>query len=153
MKRLFVLGTAVLLVLCAGSCRGRKAKTQEGQAGEQAAAVTDTHNARNSLDVDGLYRSQEFTKNGVTVWCGIILAGDEYERAYFPAGEEVQESLQYEAGTIEWNEAGNTITLVSALEPERYFVAEGRLIPLDKDGKQVKDPAIILIKATPQGEE
>ena len=152
MKRIFLVATVLLIMAGTTGCRGRRgAAANEGEAAVETIqglteSAVDMHNAHNSLDVDGLYRSSEFTMNGFLVWEGIILDGDSYERAYFPAGEKVQESLRQEAGTVSWIDAGNTITLDSAIEPNGYFVGENKLIPLDRKGRKVESPERVLMK-------
>ena len=108
---------------CDSCSTGRQEKT----------TATDTHNARNSLDYEGVYE-------GYVVWGGekeevkvsVTLDGDKYTRTISEAAG--GKTLSIQKGTYVWNEEGNTVMLQRADRPNTYFVGEGRLIQMDKQG-------------------
>lgn len=154
-KTLFIAGI-LLLMVCVAGCRSRNAKTTVGD-GSSAAQEPETrggdaHNARNSLDVDGLYVGSEFEWNGYSVRRIISLSGEEYERGIWTVEGNEHDPLEFEAGPIVWNEEGNTLTLEFAMGDNRYFVGENILITLDNKGRKTKDESLILKKQIPSQE-
>lgn len=140
-----LLSIAVLLISALAACSSSADTTDEGpQDGGPSEphfpSVPDpAHNARNALDYEGIYEAVLPCADCEGIETRIELFPEQQyrlETRYTGESEEVFIS----EGRFTWNEAGSTITLenVAAEErPNQYFVAENRLIQLDKDGERI----------------
>lgn len=124
MKKLIIL-TATALALILFSCGKNKEQNNT------------THNAQNSLDYAGTY-------------VGIIPCADcsgieieltiDYDNSYVKKAiyqDEAPDNLFVTEGSFEWNEAGNTITLLAEDSPEKYRIEENKIWLLDIEGNKI----------------
>lgn len=140
MNRLIIFCIAVITLTACGNSQKRKAKQNE-KAGEETTVIKDTHNARNSLNYYGVYdgifpcADCEGIKTRVSLYKdGTYMI----ESVYLKNGERSNPiSLK---GKVTWNNEGHIITLEGARAknlPAYFFVAEGRLIAVDENGKEI----------------
>jgi len=126
----------LLAVMLIGGCNFM---TQQGEdPGAERSKKADMHNARNSLDFYGTYKGvmpcgdcegieTEIRLNPESFFArSIRYIGKDDPRRYFMNGE------------FEWNDEGNTITLLGIDPPNQFFVAENKLIHVDADGQRIK---------------
>jgi len=99
----------------------------------------DTHNARNSLDWNGIYRDTIPCADCEGILTVITLEKDmKYQAQSKYLGK--RDSAIESSGTFSWNDAGNTITLNDVDKrggSDQYFVGENSLIKLDKSGNRI----------------
>ena len=113
-----------------------------------AAKAPDMHNSRNSLDWAGAYEGVLPCADCPGIRTRLVLQPDgrfELSRQYIDR----QAAPLVRTGRIEWNEAGNTITLVTPGERgPQLRVGEGRLLQLYADGSAPpwSDTRQVLIK-------
>jgi len=96
------------------------------------------HNARNSLDYDGVYEGVVPCADcaGIDTRIEIDQEGN-YSLEVQYLGKDDDTVHRFE-GTYVWNDAGSTITLGGVEDrPNQFFVAENRLIQLDMDGNRI----------------
>jgi len=121
-KKTFVIFiVAVLAVSGFVSCRS----TQK---------AVDSHNARISLDWDGVYTGTIPSASGPGIDVRMKLNNDQtYELRYIYL-KSPNDPYTWKGNFI-WDDAGNIITLGIAEAPCYYFVAENKLIQLDTNKK------------------
>lgn len=132
MKKIYlVLGIAVLLA----SCSAKKENKDQVTAEAKTAIATESHNAQNSLDVNGTYEGKLPTASGEGMELKITLSGDTYKKsvAYIGKSEKPFET----SGKFTWDKSGSVITLVGEEAPNKYFVGENTLTHLDTDGQKI----------------
>jgi uncharacterized lipoprotein NlpE involved in copper resistance len=131
--RLIIVLLAAMLI---GSCNFMT--QQNDDPGADGSENIDMHNARNSLDYFGTYK-------------GILPCGDcegiETEIRLRPDSTFVRSAkylgkddpqLYYKSGKYEWNDEGNTISLLGIDPPNQFFVSENKLVQLDSEGRLIK---------------
>ena len=97
------------------------------------------HNARNSLDYDGIYRGVLPCADCEGINSTVYLNRDntfKITETYVGKGENSFDT----SGTFSWNKAGNTITLKTPNSSEKrsYFVGENTLTQLDQTGNKIE---------------
>jgi uncharacterized lipoprotein NlpE involved in copper resistance len=98
--------------------------------------IATVHNARNSLDWQGVYSGKIPAADGPGINVRITLRDDlTYTIQYQYIGR-TEGDFTF-AGTFKWNKDGNSITLDTENIPPHYFVGEGQLIQLDMEGKPI----------------
>jgi uncharacterized lipoprotein NlpE involved in copper resistance len=98
--------------------------------------IADSHNARNSLDWQGVYTGTIPSGSGPGIKVRLKLNLNEtYELSY----EYLDKSSSpfTWTGLFKWDEKGNIITLNIKDAPPYYMAAEGKLIQLDMKGKKI----------------
>lgn len=132
MKKMYVLlGLAVVLM---ASCNSKKSD-KETFVLEEDVAVVDTHNAQNALDVDGIYEGNLPPASGTEMKTVITLSGDTYKKSII-YDKEPNKTFET-SGKFTWDQNGSIITLEGEEAPNKYFVAENKLIHLDIDGNMI----------------
>ena len=99
--------------------------------------IDSAHNARNSLDWAGVYTGTIPSASGTGINVRLRLYPDQRFEMSYEYRDKPNSS--YWAGSFQWNETGNIITLnVNANEVSPYYkVAENKLIQLDTKGKPI----------------
>ena len=100
--------------------------------------IDNAHNAKNSLDYDGIYRGVLPCADCEGIKSTVYLNRDstfKITETYVGKGENSFDT----SGTFSWNKAGNTITLktANASENRSYFVGENTLTQLDQSGNKI----------------
>lgn len=142
MKKFYlVAGVAVLLL---ASCNTKKDEAKEVVAAEEIVKV-DTHNAQNSLDVEGTYAGVlpagtfegklPTASGGGGMEVKISLSGDTYKKSVIYIGK--SDKPIETSGKFTWDETGSIITLAGENAPNKYFVGENTLTHLDMDGNKI----------------
>ena len=124
---------AALLAGCAATNASGPSPAKEGP------ALTDAHNARNSLDWAGAYEGTLPCADCPGIQTRLVLTahgGYELQTCYLDR----QPHPNVVRGTFSWQPDGSTIRLDKAGDGQRYFVAEGRLIQLYQDGSRPTGP-------------
>lgn len=137
MKKIIFALSLVFLASCVG--KSPKPVEEVGTAIDSIALKTEAdaaHNAKNSLDVNGVYMGELPLASKGALKVTITIDGASYtcKKVYPVAGAKVEEM----AGKVLWNDAGNTITLDGITAPNQYFVGENQLIQLDMEGKKIE---------------
>lgn len=104
---------------------------------EQAGAVDAAHNARNSLDWNGIYQGILPCADceGIATELQINLDGTFVLTEEYLGKEDSKFSSK---GKFNWNSAGNTIAVPSdSDDAAQYFVAENQLFHLDREGNRI----------------
>ncbi len=142
MKQIYFLACALLLL---AGCNNRQNNAQGRTAVmEEDVTVVDTHNAQNSLDVNGTYsgtlpagtfEGELPSASGPGMDVKITLSGDTYRKSikYLNQPDTTFEST----GRFTWDQNGSIITLQGEEAPNKYFVGENQLYHLDMDGNRI----------------
>lgn len=145
MKKLLLFAlTAALFASC-----GQSNKQKEGEEAQESVATNeaaqaelgnDGHNAQNSLDWFGTYEGLTPCADCEGIKVKVTLNEDQtfaIHNVYIKNGKE--ESPTDYTGKFVWDESGSIITLEGAKDvPTKFFVAEGRIIILDQEGKRIE---------------
>jgi len=104
---------------------------------EQAEVIADAHNSRNALDWNGTYSGILPCADCSGIETQLMLKQDgSYKLTEIYQGKEGAEFER--SGQLEWNAAGNTVTLLNDnVSSIQYFVGERRLFRLDREGKRI----------------
>ena len=132
-KLIFILITAIVIL---GMSCGRQS-TEQSESEEMPPEFYDMHNARIALDYVGSYSGVLPCADCEGIVTEVILV-DESQFIRTPQSLGHGEMIFEETGIYTWGEAGNTITLEGADEPNRYFVSENRIFHLDMDGNKIE---------------
>jgi uncharacterized lipoprotein NlpE involved in copper resistance len=98
----------------------------------------DMHNALNSLDYVGTYKGVLPCDDCEGIETEIRLRPDStFSRSLKYLGND-DPQLYYKSGKYEWNDEGNTITLLGIDKPNQFFVSENKLVQLDSEGRLIK---------------
>lgn len=112
----------------------------KSETSEKASAKIETypsHNAQNSLDWTGTYSGTMPCASCAAIQTTISLSDEgTYKLKMVYLGEDEPNTVEA-SGAIDWNEAGNTITLQDEDEPNQYFVGENYLAKLDIDRNRI----------------
>ena len=132
MKKLLIIAAITGILY---SCGGNSRKTKPDTEAQNEQTVATIHNARISLDFEGIYVGELPTASGTGMIVTITLGRDTYvKRTEYIGKKDIIE----EEGKFTWNEAGNTIILSGITDaPSKYFVAENKLIQLDMEGNRI----------------
>ncbi len=142
MKRFYLLlGIAVMIVSCNNN---QKSRMDDPTVFEEDVVEVDTHNARNSLDVDGTYtgtlpagtfKGTLPSASGEGMEVTLTLNDDTYKIStkYVSHPEQTFES----SGKFTWDQNGSIITLENEETPNKYFVGENQLYHLDVNGNRI----------------
>ncbi len=141
MKKLLLLICIVSGSIVLTNCNAPEENKQElaqTDSKQPDSPKVDTHNARNSLDWNGIYRDTLPCADCPGILTVITLEKDmKYQlQSKFPGK---LDSVFESSGTFTWNDAGNTISLNDVDQrggSDQYFVAENSLIKLDKSGNR-----------------
>ena len=133
---IFCISTATFALSC-GNKSNKADASSEAKVAENVAALTNAHNAKNSLDYQGKYHGVIPTAQREKTLNVYIMLQDSTYTKEASSTEESGEPI-VTSGTYHWNEAGNTITLAGDEKPNQYFVGENMLIHLDIDGNKVE---------------
>jgi copper homeostasis protein (lipoprotein) len=125
----------VILLL---SCQTQKTTTSDN-ASEEMKNPDAAHTSQNVLDWDGVYRGVLPCADCEGIQTTVELKKDlsfKTKTIYLGKSDSVYEAN----GKISWNEKGNAITLTPSDKGEatQYFVGEGVLTQLDKQGNKIK---------------
>lgn len=132
-KNIFLIGFLSLLI----SCQQQPKSITDTKVDSIKNAVSNSHNAKNSLDYIGTYKGilpcadcegleTEIIINENATFC--------LKTKYQGKGDKVFE----QKGTFAWNKAGNTIVFTEIKNaPNQYFVGENKLTQLDNSGKKI----------------
>lgn len=105
---------------------------------QKSEAVSDSHTSRISLDWAGTYEGLLPCADCEGILTVITLNDDNSftkKEAYLKNEEKSEFTTN---GNFEWDSDGSVITLKAEDGESKYFVAEGRIIMLDKKGKKIK---------------
>jgi uncharacterized lipoprotein NlpE involved in copper resistance len=133
MKKIKVTGAAVTVALLLAGCA---AKPQPQSAAQTQPPVDQAHNARNSLNWEGLYTGVIPAASGPGIEVHITLRGDLTYTASYRYLEQEDADFTVE-GRFAWDAAGLVITLDTKDIPPYYRVGEERLIQLDMTGEPI----------------
>lgn len=145
MRRIFsslIFLIAVLLLSCnnAGNETGSAPDTavSETPAQPDTSKIPDAHNARVSLDWAGTYKGVVPCADCEGIETSITINADStysIDTKYLGKGEGKINNIK---GNWKWTD-GSTIELEGIKDgPSKYFVAEGRIIQLDQEGKRIE---------------
>ncbi|CAM3904696.1 META domain-containing protein [Flavobacterium cucumis] len=135
MKKSFLF--LIMIAFSFISCKKEAGQeTEVKTAADKTAVQVEGHNAKSSLDYQGIYQGNLPCADCESIETKISLTQDSYikETVY----KEKSSKVFKETGKFTWNEAGTTITLLSSSAPNQYFVGENVLFHLDADGKRIK---------------
>lgn len=136
MRKLFIITIAAATMMsCGGKQQSGEEKADVNEFSNIAANMDKEHNAKLSLDVDGIYGGIIPSAGGEGVDVTITLSGDKYTKKITYIGK--KDSTTETKGSFTWDEGGNIITLSGEEAPNKYFVSENVLIQLDIQGKRV----------------
>ena len=128
MKKTFLAPVLVAFIFS-----GCKPTLQTDQSGESMTA----DNSRTSLDWPAVYRGVLPCADCADIRTQITLNKDlTYEMALQYVGKD--SGVITSNGKLQWNDAGNTITLTGSAEPNLYLVGEEKLFKPDKEGKRIQ---------------
>ena len=132
MKRICVIGVTAILLVGFNSCNNRStSQMQENQ------ICDNTHNAKNSLDWNGIYKGLIPCADCEGIDVQITLNTDEtYQISYLYLGKSSSPFLS--SGKFVWDENGSIITLESDSLGHYYLVGENKLTQLDNDKKIIE---------------
>ena len=128
---------AIVVVVLSASCQTQKTPSSN-QGIEGMDKKTDAaHTSQNALDWDGIYRGVLPCADCEGIQTTIYLNNDlsfRVKTKYLGKSDSIYET----SGEFSWNEKGNTIALTSTDKGQetRYFVGEGLLTQLDKQGNK-----------------
>ncbi len=137
---------AILLTFLAASCQMKQSSTSTTST---ETAVTDGHNAQNSLDWPGNYEGTLPCADCEGIETKLSLKQDgSYTLTTTYLGEEGENRFE-QKGSFTWNEAGNTILLSGIVDGSpQYFVGENYLLHLDMEGNKVTGPLAEMYRLT-----
>lgn len=99
--------------------------------------IADNHNAQNSLDWFGTYKGKLPCADCEGIETIIeLLENAKWTKTVHYLGKN-NDNTFFSEGVFEWNESGNTITLLNEPKPNQYFVGENYLIHLDVNGNKI----------------
>ena len=108
----------------------QKGKPEQGN-------VAEIHNAKNSLDWEGLYTGTIPCADCEGIEVSVTLNEDNtYVMHYYYIGKE--NNLEPSKGTFTWNEDGNTVIFSDKTRPHYFKVGENTLTQLDMEGKPIE---------------
>ncbi|TVP51415.1 MAG: copper resistance protein NlpE [Mongoliibacter sp.] len=97
----------------------------------------DEHNARISLDYEGIYEGVLPCADCEGIETTIEIGPSySFTKKTIYLGKD-NDSIQESSGTYSWNDGGNTITLEGVESPNQYFVGENLLFHLDMEGNRI----------------
>jgi copper homeostasis protein (lipoprotein) len=133
MKKLIL--TSLLVSVFAISCESKKEESITTPTSEEA--LKDEHTAKNSLDYIGTYQGTLPCADCEGIEMTITLNKDEtYTSTMKYLGKDEKEFK--DLGDYTWMEDGMRLSLEGIdTPPVFYFVAEGKLIQLDQEGKEI----------------
>jgi heat shock protein HslJ/uncharacterized lipoprotein NlpE involved in copper resistance len=144
MNNFNLLIIAAVTYLFTANCAGRSVDKEQSS----KMVTTDTsiaatgHTSANSLDWNGTYRGILTCPDCEGIQTTLTLNKDNtylLESIYLGKSNNVEK----EAGNFSWNAEGNSITLYGVRkQPNRYFVAENKIIQLDTSGNRLAHSAI-----------
>jgi uncharacterized lipoprotein NlpE involved in copper resistance len=126
----------LLVAMMIGSCNFMNQPADD--AGNNESKAPDMHNARIALDYYGTYKGVLPCGDCDGIETEVRLSPESfYVRSirYLGSGDP---RMYFSNGEFEWNDAGNTITLIGLDPPNQFFVAENKLIHVDADGQLLK---------------
>lgn len=121
----------LIFIALAVSCAGKKENTPS-----ETNDAPDMHQANIALDYWGEYSGTLPCADCEGIETLLVLTKENkyiLTRTYLGKSAETFES----EGQFEWNEAGNTISLIGEEGSNQYFVGENVLFHLDQDGKRI----------------
>lgn len=128
--------TFITTIVILGMSCGRQS-TEQSASEEMSDEFYDMHNARIALDYVGSYSGVLPCADCEGIRTEVILVDEsQFIRKTQYIGQD--DMVFEESGIYTWDEAGNTITLEGADEPNQYFVSENRIFHLDKDGNRIE---------------
>lgn len=119
------------LVIAVYGCNNNRNRTTESG----AATVDAAHNARNSLDYEGVYTGVIPCADCEGIRLELTLRTNTYSLRMEYLGKGA-DNVYTETGNYTWNSDGNVITLDQS-EPNTYQVAENQLFILDDNGNRI----------------
>jgi uncharacterized lipoprotein NlpE involved in copper resistance len=130
--KLIFLSTFVIFYLSCG-----RQPAEQSDSGEMSPEFYDMHNARIALDYVGSYSGVLPCADCEGIRTEVILVDESQfiKRTQYIGQDDM---VFEESGIYTWDEAGNTITLEGADEPNQYFVSENRIFHLDMDGNRIE---------------
>lgn len=130
----FCIMAAVLLSACAG-----QQAPDAPPADREGPALAGGHNAHNVLDWAGAYEGTLPCADCPGIRTRLVLdSQDKYELHTQYLDRQPRPDVV--RGTFTWQSDGSSIQLDQAGDGQRYFVAEGRLIALNRDGSHPQGP-------------
>lgn len=122
-------------------CKNRNKETKQAEVqvetAKEAAVAPDTHNSRNSLNYEGVYRGVLPCADcsGIETTITLDRSGN-YTRTMKYLGK-AGDATYTDSGKYKWDETGNKIELDSESAVGKYQVGEGRLFQLDLEGNRI----------------
>ncbi len=130
--KLFLFSAIIFMGLSCG-----RQSTEQSASEEMPPEFYDMHNARIALDYVGTYSGVLPCADCEGIRTEVILVDEsQFIRKTQYVGQD--DMVFEESGIYTWDEAGNTITLEEADEPNQYFVSENRIFHLDMDGNRIE---------------
>ncbi|UGU18022.1 copper resistance protein NlpE [Sinomicrobium kalidii] len=131
-----VMGVTVLLT----SCKHKEKPAKENESTEQVSeepAVTDMHNAANSLDFEGVYEGTVPCADCEGIKMTVTINEDHsFKEVYEYLGVEKENTFSDE-GTWEIQESTITFRPKEGDNKRMYFVGEGFIQALDQEGNKI----------------
>jgi uncharacterized lipoprotein NlpE involved in copper resistance len=126
MRKAFIasLLMGVLVVFGLGSCLSNKGYEDKD------------HNARNSLDWNGVYTGTIPSASGPGIDVRMKLNNDQSYELNYKYLDRPDDPFNW-TGSFKWDDTGSVITLDISDAPPHYRVASNKLIQLDMNAKQI----------------
>lgn len=125
----FLFSIAICSLLLLSGCGEKQENT--------SSRIDAAHNARNSLNVHGTYSGTLPCASCPGIETTIVLGEDNSYTKAIHYLDEPDPNRFLSSGAYQWNDAGNTITLIGEEAPNQYFVCENTLIQLDVEGNRI----------------
>jgi uncharacterized lipoprotein NlpE involved in copper resistance len=122
-RKAFIIFLAALVVFGLGSCLSNKGFDKD-------------HNARNSLDWEGVYTGTIPSASGPGIDVRLKLNRDQTFELNYKYLDRPGSPFNW-TGSFQWDDTGSIITLNVKDVPPHYKVGENKLIQLDMSGKQI----------------
>jgi uncharacterized lipoprotein NlpE involved in copper resistance len=122
-KAFIIFSLTALVIFVLGACLSNK-------------IVDKDHNARNSLDWDGVYTGTIPSASGPGIDVRMKLNKDQSFELNYKYLDRSDGHFNW-TGSFKWDDEGGIITLDITDAPPHYIVAQNKLIQLDTNGKQI----------------
>lgn len=133
MKKTILSAMVLALMVFTTSCT--KNKEKEETVKPQTEEVVDMHTSENSLDWAGTYEGVLPCADCEGIKTSITLQDD---KTFEETSEYLGKKSNFkEKGTFEWDKTGSIVTLKYKDTQHSYKVAEGSIILLDQEGKEI----------------
>lgn len=137
MKKVIIILMALSFTFFLNACGDAGSDVSEIPYNFDHGAFDREHNARLSLDYDGIYKGVLPCADceGIETIITLDREGN-FIKSWVYQGKDDYTQYTYE-GNYTWDDSGSIITLHGVEEPNKYFVGENILFHLDSDGNRI----------------